>query len=119
LAIYSSSHYNIKERWELIFMSHSATKKAYWIVSLDVINQYEFSEYASRTPQALKKYGGTFLCQAGQFSLVEGAFRTRNTIIEFPSYEAALNCWNSEEYQNARAFREEAAEIDIVIVEGC
>jgi len=94
-------------------------KKGYWIVSIDVIDQQGFSEYASRTPRALSKYGARFLSRAGPFTVPEGTFRTRNTIIEFPSYEAALSCWNSEEYQTAREFRIGAAETDIAIVEGC
>ena len=93
--------------------------KGYWIVKADVKDQDKFAEYASRTPKALTKYGGKFLARAGKYESVEGITRSRNTIIEFPSYTAALDCWNSNEYQDAKSFRIGAGELDIVIVEGC
>ena len=39
-------------------------------------------------------------------------------VIEFPSYEAALACWNSPEYKAAKAKQEGGAVADIVVVEG-
>jgi len=92
--------------------------RGYWIVKADVIDQVKFSEYAKRTPEVLKKYGGKFLVRAGNHECVEGRTRSRNTLIEFPSYEAALQCWNSAEYNEAKSYRLNAAELDIVIIEG-
>ena len=93
-------------------------KRAYWIVRGDVADAEAFTQYTSRTPAALAKFGGQFLVRAGQFEAVEGPTRSRHTLIEFPSYEQALACWNSPEYQEARSHRLDAAEVDIVIVEG-
>lgn len=92
--------------------------KGYWIVRADIISPERFSDYASRTPAALEKYGGKFLVRAGAYECVEGSTRSRNTIIEFPSYKLALECWNSPEYNQAKSFRMGAAELDIVIIEG-
>lgn len=94
-------------------------KKGYWIVRADVVDMDKFTEYAKRTPDALSRYGGKFLARAGQYKVAEGASRTRNTLIEFPCYDSAIECWNSKEYQEAKTFRIDAAELDIVIVEGC
>lgn len=66
----------------------------------------------------LKKYGARFLVRAGRFTLPEGTTRARNTIVEFPSYQAALDCWNSPEYQAALQLRLSASTIDLVIIEG-
>ena len=44
--------------------------------------------------------------------------RERHVVIEFPSYQAALDCYNSPEYQAARTFRTEAGIATIVLVEG-
>lgn len=93
--------------------------KGYWIIRLDVIASEPFGEYIKRTPEAITKYGGKFLARAGKHECVEGVARSRNSIIEFPSYQAAMDCWNSLEYQSARDFRLGAAEMDIVLVEGC
>jgi uncharacterized protein (DUF1330 family) len=93
--------------------------KGYWIVRADVSDMQKFSEYASRTPEAIKKYGGEFIVRAGRSEIVEGNSRTRNTVIQFPSYTHALECWQSIEYQSAKKYRDGAAELDIVIIEGC
>lgn len=93
--------------------------KGYWIVRADVSDMEKFSEYASRTPEAIKKYGGEYIIRAGRSEIVEGGSRARNTVIQFPSYADALKCWQSIEYQNAKKYREGAAELDVVIIEGC
>ena len=49
---------------------------------------------------------------------MEGKGRPRNVVVEFPSLQAALDCYNSAEYQAARAKRVGAGDADIVIVEG-
>lgn len=92
--------------------------KGYWIVRVDITDQEQFKKYVVANAGALKKYGAKFLARAGQYIVPEGTTRTRNTIVEFPSYQAALDCWNSPEYQEALEFRLSASAIDLVIVEG-
>lgn len=92
--------------------------KGYWIVHIDVTDQEQFTKYAAATADALRKYGARFLARAGQYTAPEGTTRARNTIVEFPSYQAALDCWNSPEYQAARKLRLSVSATDLVIVEG-
>lgn len=94
------------------------TCKGYWIVRVDISEPEAFKAYVSSNVTALTKFGAKYLARAGTFNVVEGSTRSRNTIVEFPSYQHALDCWNSPEYQAARTLRNNAAEIDIVIVEG-
>lgn len=92
--------------------------KGYWIVHVDILKQEEFMAYASRTSEAMNKHGAKFLVRAGKYTSPEGKARARNTIIEFPSYQAAVDCWQSPEYQAARKLRLGAADFDLVIIEG-
>ncbi len=92
--------------------------KGYWIVRVDVTDQEPFKAYAAAAADALKKYGARFLARAGHFTVPEGSTRTRNTVVEFPSYQAALDCWGSPQYQAARKLRLPASSIDLVIIEG-
>jgi uncharacterized protein (DUF1330 family) len=50
--------------------------------------------------------------------VLEGKARSRNVIIEFPSMEEALACYNSSEYTAARAIRQSVSEGDFLLVEG-
>jgi uncharacterized protein (DUF1330 family) len=39
-------------------------------------------------------------------------------VIEFPSYQAARDCWNDPDYQAAVQLRLPVATVDMVIIEG-
>ncbi len=56
--------------------------------------------------------------RGGPFENPEGISRTRNVVIEFPSYQAAIDCWKSREYQDAIKLRASVSTIDLVIIEG-
>ena len=92
--------------------------KGYWVVRVDVHNAEAYKNYVAANGAAFAKYGGRFLVRGGSFQAVAGTSRQRNVVIEFPSYQAALDCWNSPEYQAARAKQEGGAEIDLVAAEG-
>jgi uncharacterized protein (DUF1330 family) len=92
--------------------------KGYWMVHIEVDNAAPFNAYVAAVADVFKKYDARFLARAGQFETVEGIARSRNTILEFPSYQAAVNCWHSSEYQAVKALRENAGRVDITIVEG-
>ncbi len=67
---------------------------------------------------AFAKFGGRFLVRGGAFETPVGTARQRNVVIEFPSMAEALACYESPEYQAAKAIREAVSNADIVIVEG-
>jgi len=92
--------------------------KAYLIARIDVSDPEKYKAYASGAAAVFKHYGAKYLARGGPFTAVEGQARSRNVVIEFPSYQAALDCYNSKEYQAARAHRLSAATAEIVIVEG-
>ena len=50
----------------------------------------------AQTPPILAMFGGRFIVRAGQSTLVEGNSRGRNAVIEFPTYQAALDCWSRQ-----------------------
>ena len=92
--------------------------KGYWIVRADVTDQEQYKAYVAAAATALKQYGARILVRAGQFQNPEGTSRLRNGIIEFPSYQAALDCWKSPEYQQAIKLRQPVSTLDMVIIEG-
>jgi len=92
--------------------------KGYWIGRVDVTDPEEYKKYVAANGKAFAKYGARFLVRGGQFEAVEGKARTRNVVIEFPSYQAALACYRSPEYAEAMAYRRDASEADILVIEG-
>ncbi|MEM6546524.1 MAG: DUF1330 domain-containing protein [Pseudomonadota bacterium] len=93
--------------------------KGYWIAHVEVTDPEPYSRYAAGTPDVFGEFGGTFLVRAGTHEEVEGPLsRPRNVVIEFPSYQAALDCYRSEAYQTLREHRVGAGIASITIVEG-
>ncbi len=90
----------------------------YWIVRVDIADQEKYKAYIAANAGPLKKYGARFLVRAGRFETPEGTSRTRNAVIEFPTYEAAVECWHSPEYQQALNLRQPVSTADLVIIEG-
>jgi uncharacterized protein (DUF1330 family) len=92
--------------------------KGYWIAHVTVTDPDQYKTYATAAPEAFKKYGATILARGGAFQQMEGEGRPRNVVIEFPSLQAAIDCYNSPEYQAAKANRAGAGIAEIVLVEG-
>ncbi|QCY13069.1 DUF1330 domain-containing protein [Pseudomonas sp. MPC6] len=93
--------------------------KAYWIAHVDVTDPDQYSQYTQRAPATFALYGGRVLARGGRCEALEGGpAAQRNVVIEFDSYEQALACYRSEEYQEAKRHREGVARAQIVIVEG-
>ena len=92
--------------------------KGYWVARVDVADAEKYKAYVAANAVAFKKYGARFLARAGRYENPEGTSRARNVVIEFPSYQSALDCWHSPEYQEAIKLRAPVSTIDLVIVEG-
>ena len=92
--------------------------KGYWIGHVTVTDPEAYKAYVAANARAFAKYGGRFLVRGGQYATLEGMTRQRHVVIEFPSYEAALACYRSPEYQEALRLRQAAGEADLMVVEG-
>lgn len=92
--------------------------KGYWIAHVTVTDPEQYQHYASSTRAAFQKYGASVLARGGPYEQMEGEGRPRNVVIEFPSLQAARDCYNSPEYQEAKAKRARAGIAEIVLVEG-
>lgn len=92
--------------------------KGYWIGRVDVNNDEGYKPYAAANPAIFKKFGGRFVVRGGKFEAPEGSARKRNVVIEFPSYQAALDCYNSPEYQANIKVRQPHSDADIIVIEG-
>ena len=92
--------------------------KGYWIARVDVRDDNVYAKYRDANAIAFKKYGARFVVRGGKFENPEGTSRARNVVIEFPSYQAALDCYNSPEYQANIQVRKPHSTADIIVIEG-
>ena len=76
--------------------------KGYWIAHVDVRDPEGYKDYVAAAKLAFDKYGAKFLARGGAYEATEGRGRARNVVIEFPSLQAAQDCYHSPEYQAAR-----------------
>lgn len=92
--------------------------KGYWIahVTVDDVEIYEKYKAANAGPFA--KYGARFIVRAGAQEVMEGDLRPRTVVIEFPDLQAARECYQSADYQAAKAIRDPISTGDLAIVEG-
>ncbi len=74
--------------------------KAYWIsLYTKIESQENLQKYAEAVTPIIKSYGGVPLVRGGKNLSFEGDNFLRTVIWEFPSYEKAIECHNSTEYQ--------------------
>jgi len=92
--------------------------KGYWIAHATVTDQAKYDEYRAGVAVPFEKYDAKFLVRGGAAEVLEGAAKERHIVVEFPSVEAARECFSSPEYQAAKAKRKGASENDVIIVEG-
>ena len=91
---------------------------AYWIAHVTVTEPEAYKGYQALAPAAFAAHGARFLARGGAYEVMEGPGLDRHVVIEFPSLQAAKDCYNSLEYQTARAKRVGAATAHVVLVEG-
>jgi len=93
---------------------------AYWVARSKINDPVAYKKYTDRVPAIIGRYGGKVLARGGRYKILEGPEQFhRFVVIEFPSFEQAVACYDSLEYSEAAAFRRGGAgEVELVIVEG-
>ena len=76
--------------------------KGYWVCIYEKINDLEkLNAYALKAKPAIEKFSGNFLVRGGKNRTNEGINTPRNVVVEFPDFNTAIKCYDSEEYQEA------------------
>ena len=91
----------------------------YVIAQLKITNPKNYKEYVEKVPDVISKYGGEYLARGGEHQVVEGEDNfPRIVIIKFPTYEKALEWYNSEEYKPIKQIRLDNSEGTNIIIKG-
>ena len=93
--------------------------KGYWIALYKKINNIEnLKEYSVMVTPIIKSFGGKPLVRGGKYQCFEGENFSRTVIWEFPSYEAAIKCHESKEYQEGWLLAKDTTERNLQIIQG-
>jgi len=91
----------------------------FWIVrGSDVKDQEAFDEYAQLANPIVKKYGATIVAGRSRHQTREGEEYARVLLIEFPTFDQAIACYDDTEYQASLTYAHKAYDRELVIVEG-
>ena len=93
--------------------------KGYWVALYKKISSAEnLKEYSNKVTPIIKSFGGKPLVRGGGYQCLEGEDFSRTVIWVFPSYESAIDCHNSKEYQEGWALAKGSTERNLQIIQG-
>ena len=94
-------------------------KKGYWIsLYLEVKSQENLKKYSEKVTPIIKDFGGVPLIRGGRYKAFSGDEFVRTVVWEFPSYEKALECHASKEYQNGWDIAKDTTIRHMQVIEG-
>ena len=91
---------------------------AYILADVRITDTKQYDEYRKLSTAAFEAHGVKPLARGGQTTRLEGREPGRIVVLPFESVEAAKAFYDSPEYAKARKARENAAEMNMIIVEG-
>ena len=92
---------------------------AYVIIDIEVKDPVVYEEYKKAGAPTILAYGGKPLARGGATEVMEGNWQPKRMILlEFKDMPAARSWWNSPEYNAAKKIRHQAAESNVVFLEG-
>ena len=91
----------------------------YVIAQINLKHKEGYREYAEKVPKSIASFGGKYLVRAGEFKHLEGKWDySRNVVIKFPTYEKALEWYDSEEYNPVKPIRLANSIANGIIIKG-
>tara|TARA_B100000945_G_C20324774_1_gene569432 strand:- start:21 stop:320 length:300 start_codon:yes stop_codon:yes gene_type:complete len=94
-------------------------KKGYWIsLYVKIDNKENYKKYAETIIPIVKSFGGIPLIRGGEHKTYNGQDFIRTVIWEFPSFQKAIDCHNSKEYQEGWNIAKGTTERHMQVVEG-
>ena len=91
----------------------------YVIANINVKNSEAYKEYVGKVKPTVEKFGGEYLVRNGEFKVIDGEWKhSRTVVIKFPTYEKALEWYNSEEYKPIKSIRLANSVANGIIIKG-
>ena len=89
------------------------------IFNIEIKKPEQYKEYIEKVKPIVKMYGGEYVVKAGETTIIEGTWTyPRTVVIKFPSYEKALEWYNSQKYKLIKQIRLENSIGNGIIIKG-
>lgn len=92
--------------------------KGYWVVHANILDPIEYQKYVQLAGEIVKEFNGKFLVRGGLTKNVEEKGYDRTVVVEFKTYEDALECYESDSYKNAIKYTKNSSKRFFSIVKG-
>ena len=94
-------------------------KKGYWIsLYSKVENQENLKKYSEAVIPIIKSFGGVPLIRGGEHQTYNGEDFIKTVVWEFPSYEKAIECHDSKDYQAGWSLAKDTTVRHMQVIEG-
>ena len=92
---------------------------AFSIIEVNVKDPDAFQAYVKGHLATVEQYGGKFLIANSDLEVVEGEWCPKRIVVhQWPSVEAFKAWYESDAYRPWKALRHQAAETNVILVEG-
>ena len=92
---------------------------AYVLADVDITDPACWEDYRSKVGATITQYGGKVLIRNDNAQVLEGDLAPHLlVVVEFPTLDQAKRWYNSAEYKPLLALRKQAANTQVVLVEG-
>lgn len=92
---------------------------AFLIGEIDIHDPAAYEAYRARVPAVIAAHGGRYLVRGGASASLSGDWHPKRLVVlEFPDMSRLRAFWDSAEYAELRAIREQASTGRLIAVEG-
>jgi uncharacterized protein (DUF1330 family) len=88
-----------------------------WIVHAEVKDDEQYAQYIKGSSRVVDAHEGVFIARGGRYEQKEGKEYPRHVLIRFPTYDKAVEAYESDDYQAIVGIAKEASDREFVIVE--
>ena len=92
--------------------------KGYLVANIRVKDKEKFAIFSGMAGSVIIAHGGKILAKGPDAERHEGELKGTVMMIEFESLSAARKFYLSDEYQAAKAIRDNCSEADLMLIEG-
>lgn len=93
---------------------------AYMMIAAKILDRERFvAGYGAEAAKLVKKFGGEYLFVAPGATLLEGTLDGYSSVAvsKWPTREAAMSFWNSDEYAAVKKLRDGIADVEVMLVD--